>query len=139
MSANKFVLKHHRIEVDYAVGITPGLVALTYKDGSDLKTFKTTEVTTDKTALGTFVSVALLETIDTGGQRFGFFLPQLDVPLGQTEKFNTVGVYEKFSGPDSVPPLPPSWTCIELHGTAQTVIPPLVQTPQSQTPAPKGT
>jgi hypothetical protein len=125
VSANKFVLKHHQIEVDYTVGITPGLVALTYKDGPETKTFKTTEVATDKTALGTFVSVPLVKTIDTGGQMFGFFLPQLEVPLGQTETFFTVGVYEKFGGPDSVPHLPPAWTCIELDGTAQTVLVPL--------------
>jgi len=125
MPANKFVLKHRQIEVDYTLGITPGLVALTYKDGPEVKTFKTTEVTTNQTALGTLVSVPLLKTIDTGGQMFGFFLPQIEVPSGQTATFFTVGVYEKFSGPDSVPQVPPSWTCIELEGTAQTVPVPL--------------
>jgi hypothetical protein len=125
MSANKFVLKHHKIEIDYTVGITPGLPALIYKDASATKTFKNTEITTEQTAVGSLVSVPLEQTIDTGGERFGFFLPQLDVPSGQTEKFSTVGVYQKFSGPDSFPPLPPSWRCIELHGTAQTVIVPL--------------
>jgi hypothetical protein len=139
MSANKFVLKHRRIEVDYTAGITPGLVTLTYKDGSGVKTFKTTEVTTENTALGMFVSVPLLKTIDTGGQMFGFFLPQLDVPLGQTEKFTTAGVYEKFSGPDSVPKSPPSWTCIELRGTAQTALVPEVQTAPSATATQTGT
>jgi len=52
-------------------------------------------------------------------------LPELDVPMGQTERLHTVGVYESFSGPDSFPRRPPSWWCIELHGTAQTVIVPL--------------
>ncbi len=33
MSAGKFVLKHPQIQVGYSVGITPGLVALTYRDG----------------------------------------------------------------------------------------------------------
>jgi hypothetical protein len=125
MSANRFVLKHHKIEVDYTIGITPGLPALIYKDGPEEKTFKSSEITTDNTGLGSLVSVSLLRTIDTGGERFGFFLPQLDVPSGQTEKFSTVGVYEKFSGPDSIPRVPPSWNCIEFHGTAQTVIVPL--------------
>ena len=125
MSANKFVLKHHQIEVDYTIGITPGLTALTYKDGPNVKTFKTNEVTTDQTALGSMVSVVLVKTIDTGGERFGFFLPQLDVPSGQTEKFATAGVYETFSGPASIPHRPPMWRCIDMHGTAQTVIVPL--------------
>jgi hypothetical protein len=133
MSANKFVLKHHNIEVDYTIGITPGLPALTYKDGADVRTFTTTDLTTDETALGSLVSVPLIRTIDTGGESFGFFLPQLDVPSGETQKFTTAGVYEKSSGPDSRPHLPPSWTCIELHGTAQSVIVPLAQ-PAPATP-----
>ena len=127
MSANKFVLKHHHIEVDYTIGITPGLPALTYKDGSNVKTFTSAQITTDDTALGTLVSVPLLSSIDTGGERFGFFLPDLEVPSGKTEKFNTIGVYDKFGGPDSIPRVPPSWSCLELYGTAQTVMVPLVQ------------
>ena len=127
MSANKFVLKHHHIEVDYTIGITPGLPALIYKDGPNVKNFKANEITTDETGLGSLVSVSLVKSTDTGGERFGFFLPQLDVPSGQTEKFITSGAYEEFSGPDSIPRRPPSWSCIELHGTAQTVIVPLVQ------------
>lgn len=125
MSANKFVLKHHQIEVDYTVGLTPGLVALTYKDGPQTKTFKTNEITTDDTAEGSLVSVLLVRSIDTGGERFGFFLPNLDVAKGQSAAFYTAGVYERFSGPDSFPRLPPSWHCIDMEGTAQTVIVPL--------------
>jgi hypothetical protein len=97
MSANKFVLKHHNLEIDYMVGITPGLTALTYKNASEIKTFKTNEITTETTALGSLVSVPLVRTIDTGGKAFGFFLPNLDVPMGQSDKFKTVGVYDTFS------------------------------------------
>ena len=126
MSANHFVLRHHDVEVEYTVGVTPGIPALTYCDGSAPKmTFTDAEIATDQTALGTVVSVPLLQTIDTGGERFGFVLPELDVPQGQSGHFDTVGVYEKFTGPDSVPTAAPSWRGIELHGTAQTVIVPL--------------
>jgi len=127
MSANRFVLKHHQIEVDYTIGITPGLPALIYKNGSNVKTFTANQITTDQTALGSMVSVALVTTVDTGGERFGFFLPELDVAKGHTEKFTTVGVYEKFGGPASFPHLPPAWRCIDMHGTAQTVIVPVVE------------
>jgi hypothetical protein len=127
MSANKFVLKHHHIEVDYTIGITSALPALIYKDGPNVSNFQANEITTDETGLGLLVSVSLVKSIDAGGERFGFFLPQLDVPSGQTEKFATAGLYEEFSGADSIPRRPPSWSCIELHGTAQTVIVPLVQ------------
>lgn len=125
MSANKFVLKHRQIEVDYTIGLTPGLVALTYKDGPQVKTFKTNEITTEQTAEGALVSVLLARSIDTGGERFGFFLPQLDVPKDQTAEFCTAGVYEKFGGPESIPRRPPAWHCIDLEGTARTVIVPL--------------
>lgn len=129
MSANRFVLKHQSIEVEYAIGITMGLPALIYRSGATVEAFTAAEITTDKTALGSLVSVALVKSIDVGGERFGFFLPQLDVPPGRTEIFATVGVYDKFSGPDSVPRRPQSWSCIELHGTARTVIVPLAAEP----------
>lgn len=118
MAANKFVLKHHLVEVDYTLEATPTLV---YRDGNSApKSFTASEIMTDQTGLGTLVSVALVLSIDAGGERFGFFLPQLDVPPGQSAEFRTVGVYERFSGPDSLP-REPSWRCIELGGTAQTV------------------
>ena len=71
------------------------------------------------------VSVALILSIDTGGERFGFFLPLIDVAHGQTAHFHTVGIYETFSGPNSVPHRPSTWRCIEMTGTAQNVIVPL--------------
>jgi hypothetical protein len=119
VAANKFVLKHEQVEVDYTLGATPALV---YQDGSaPPKSFAASEIMTDQTGLGTLVSVALVLSIDVGGERFGFFLPELDVAPGQSAEFRTVGVYERFSGPDSFPHREPSWRCIALHGTAQTV------------------
>ena len=126
MPANHFVLRHQDIEVEYISGITPGLPALTYSDGnSSALSFTDADITTDKTALGMLVSVPLLKTADTGGERFGFVLPELEVPQGRSGRCETVGVYERLSGPDSVPPVPPSWRGIKLHGTARTVIVPL--------------
>jgi hypothetical protein len=124
MAANKFVLKGAGVEVDYTIGVTPGLPALVYKAGAFQRTFKTDQIKSDDTGLGELVSIALLLTVDTGGQRFGFFLPFIDVPKGQTAHFYTVGVYETFSGPDSVPHRPSTWRCIEMTGTAQSVIVP---------------
>jgi hypothetical protein len=73
------------------------------------------------------VSVGLILSVDTGGERFGFFLPSIDVARGQTAYIRTVGVYETFSGPNSVPHRPSTWRCIEMTGTAQNVIVPLGQ------------
>jgi hypothetical protein len=126
MPWNKFVLKSGQIEVDYTIGINPGLPALTYSTGvSGAVSFRSSEIATDETALGMLVSVPLLTTTDAGAQRFGFFLPQANVFSGQSGQFTTVGMYERLSGPDTVPHLPPSWSSIELQGTAQTVMVPL--------------
>jgi hypothetical protein len=132
MAANKFALKHHQVEVDYTpvdpvLGATSGLPVLVYRDGrSTPKTFTASEVMTSQTGLGTLVSVALATSIDTGGERFGFFLPQLNVPAGECEEFRTAGVYERNSGPDSIlpesVPAEPSWRCVDFRGTAQTLI-----------------
>lgn len=127
MAANYFVLKGSGVEVDYRIGANPSFTALTYTAGSTVKTFKPAQIETDNTGLGRMVSVALVQTIDTGGERFGFFLPEIDVPQGQTADFKTVGVYETFSGPDSIPHRPTTWRCIEMKGTAQTIVMPLVE------------
>ena len=125
MAANKFVLKGSGVEVDYTIGASEAIPALQYKHGVFHRSFKAIEVISDDTGLGELVSVALIQTIDTGGERFGFFLPSIDVPRGETAHFHTVGLYEMFSGPDSVPHRPSTWRCIEMSGTAQTVIVPL--------------
>jgi hypothetical protein len=122
MAANHFVLKGSGVEVDHTIGANPGFTALTYKSGATMKSFTPAQIETDSTGLGTMVSVALVQTVDAGGERFGFFLPTIDVPMGQTVKFNTIGVFETFGGPDSIPHRPQAWRCIEMHGTAQSVI-----------------
>lgn len=133
MSANNFVLRHHQIEVEYTIGITPGIPALIYKDGSDAKSFTTTEITTAETALGSLVSVTLQETtppkVGGGRESFGFLLPDLpvDVTSGEAKRFTTAGVYGTFPGPGTGPNSVPSWKCIELHGTAQSIGVPLGQ------------
>ena len=113
--------------MDYTIGANPAFPALVYTDGAFQKTFKPNEILVEDTGLGEMVSVALIRTIDTGGERFGFFLPAINVAHGQTAHFRTVGVYETFSGPNSVPHRPSTWRCIEMMGTAQSVIVPLAE------------
>jgi hypothetical protein len=125
MAANKFVLKGSGAEVDHTIGITPGLPALVYKAGAFHKSFTSAQILSNDTGLGELISVPLILTVDTGGERFGFFLPFIDVARGQTAHFCTVGVYETFSGPDSIPHRPATWRCIEMTGTAESVIVPV--------------
>jgi hypothetical protein len=121
--AQQFILKGHHIEVKYTTGITPGLIALTYKDGTVSHDFKTDEIATEKTRLGFLVSIALLKSVDIGGTNFGFFLP--DVPTDQALDFTTTAIREEFSGPNSVPHRPTIWHCLPMHGTVKSVIGPL--------------
>ena len=125
MPANKFVLKGSHVVVEYTIGGNPSFPALTYTDGAFQRSFKPDAIKTDDTGLGELVSIPLLISIDTGGERFGFFLPSIDVPSGETAHFHTIGIYEMFSGPDSIPHRPSTWRCIEMSGTAQSVIVPL--------------
>ena len=125
MAANKFVLKGSGVEVDYTIGASSAIPALVYKARAFHKNFKPIEVLSEDTGLGRMVSVSLIRSIDTGGERFGFFLPFINVDRGQTAHFHTVGVYETFSGPDSIPHRPSTWRCIEMSGTAESVIVPL--------------
>ena len=111
--------------MDYTIGATPSLPALVYKAGAFHKSFKPAEIVSEDTGLGRMVSVSLIRSIDTGGERFGFFLPFINVDRGQTAHFHTVGVYETYSGPDSIPHRPSTWRCIEMSGTAESVIVPL--------------
>ena len=100
MSANNFVLKHGRIEIEYKIGMTSVLTALVYKDGPDVRDFKVNEITTNETALGTRVSSSLATLpLEPGRPSAGFggFLPDLDVTPGQTETFSTSGITVKSS------------------------------------------
>jgi hypothetical protein len=125
VAANQFALKHREVEITYNIGVTPGLPVLTYKAASGQRSFTDTEVRTDQTALGPLVSVVLRTGgIGAEGERFGFYLPRIDITGGETARFRTAGVYEDFSGVGTVPPQPASWHSIELHGTAHDVIQP---------------
>jgi hypothetical protein len=124
-NANQFTLRGHHIEVKYTVGATPGIPALHYKEGSVSRDFKTNEITVDRTALGSLVSIPLSRSVDTGGTTFAFFLPAIEVTRGQTAEFTTVAIREEFSGPDSVPRKPTSWHSFIMQGTAENVIVPL--------------
>ncbi len=98
MAANKFVLKGSGVEVDYTIGANPSFPALVYTAGAFQKKFKPNQILSEDTGLGEMVSVALILSVDTGGERFGFFLPLINVERGQTAHFSTVGVYEPING-----------------------------------------
>lgn len=119
--ANHYVLHGSGIQIVYTVGGNPGFTALSFTEGGNTTNFTASQVTTDATGLGTLVSVPLVQSVDTGGTRFGFFLPEVQVTLGQQVSVATIGMFEMFSGPNSIPRRPATWQCVHLHGTAQEV------------------
>jgi hypothetical protein len=123
--ANQFTLRGHHIAVEYMLGATPGIPVLHYKDTSVSLNFKQDDIRTDQTALGSLASIRLKSSIDTGGTIFAFFLPNIDVPNGQTADFTTVAICEEFSGPNSVPHRSTTWQSFVMHGTAKSGIIPL--------------
>ena len=123
--ANKFTLKGHGVEVEYTIGITPGIPAFIYKDETISKDFPSTAIQTDQTDLGNLVTVPLEVTVDAGGITFSVFLPTFDVPKGKVVEFKTIGIYREVRGPVILPAQQPvTWRTIQMHGTAETVIVP---------------
>lgn len=122
MLPNYFALKGSGANVNYALGPARGFPELKYTDGAFERIFGPDQIESNNTGLGELVSVPLLLSVDAGGHRFGFFLPSLNITAAdQTVNFRTVGIYETFSGPNSVPRRPSTWRCIEMTGTAQIV------------------
>ena len=107
--ANHYVLTGSGIEIDYTIGANPSFTALTFKEGGTTKSFTPAHIKVDDTGLGTLVSVPIAVSIDTGGTRFGFFLPAVQTMAGKTAAVTTIGVFETFSGPDSFPRRAATW------------------------------
>jgi len=107
-----YALSGGDIQIDYTVG-----GSFVFKQGGTTRTFTAAEVSVDQTGLGTQVSVPLQLTIDTGGSRFGVFVPAEELTIGQSASVNTIGVTESFSGPNSIPRRPTTWNCVALQGS----------------------
>jgi hypothetical protein len=123
MPVRKIILKGAGIEVDYTIGASESFIALIYRAGAFVRSFTPLEIQTDATGLGQMISVSLLQSPDSGGERFGFFLPFINMTGRHSAAFGTVGIYETFSGPDFLPTRPSAWRMIDLAGTAETGVP----------------
>jgi len=116
-----YALSGGGIQIDYTVG-----TSFVFKQGGTTKTFTDGEIITDQTGLGTLVSVPLMLTIDTGGSRFGVFVPTVQLTVGQSAPVTTIGATESFSGPNSIPRRPTTWQCVALQGTVTDTLPHVV-------------
>lgn len=130
--ANKFILKGHDLEISYAATSNPNLPALSYRRGSFSQSFLPSQIHTDDTTLGQFVTVTLEPNVDSGAITFSFFLPTLDVPSGDLRDFSTVGLYREVRGPVILPKRQTTeWRNVHLYGVAQTVIAPAERAKQA--------
>jgi hypothetical protein len=121
--ANKFTLTGHGVEISYTIGGNPSFTALTYKDGTIIKDFKPSEISTDTTVIDKLVKIVIERRIDTGATTFSFFLPELNVPGEQSVGFTSLGIRKEVRGPVVQPALQTvTWHSIHLNGVAQTVI-----------------
>ncbi|SEL24005.1 hypothetical protein [Nitrosovibrio tenuis] len=126
--ANQFELRGHHIEVHYTIGGNPGFTALTYKDEFISRAFKPGDIHTDHTALGSLVSVRLVERSTDNYTVFAFLLPEIEVPPDQTGDFTTVGIHQEYKGKGSVSipysplSIPTTWHPFVMHGTAKNVV-----------------
>jgi hypothetical protein len=118
--ANHYRLSGHGIELEYRIGAGPSVPALSLTDNGVTRAYLAAEITTDQTDLGTLVSVPLAGSPDTGGSRFGFFLPAVNVAVGQRTAVTTSGVIQTYAGPNQ--DRPSIWSCVHLHGIASGVV-----------------
>lgn len=125
--ANFFTLKGQDVEVTYRIGGNPGFIALTYNDTAQNihEGFKPSQIDTVQTPLGVMITVAIRTSIDAGGTSFSLFLPDINVPFGQTANFNTIGVYKDVRGLVVRPrDIKVTWNCIQLDGVAESIFVP---------------
>ena len=74
--ANHYVLHGNGIQIDYTIGGNPGFTALSFTEGGVTTNFTSTQVTTDATGLGTLVSVAVVQSVDTAVPGSASFCPR---------------------------------------------------------------
>ncbi|BAW79510.1 hypothetical protein TAO_0140 [Candidatus Nitrosoglobus terrae] len=135
--ANFFSLKGKDLDITYRIGGNPSFISLIYKTPNTREVFRPTQIEKVKTPLGSMITV-LISTIeplaekaanvaeqsdwDDWGRTFSVFLPDICVPLDKSVKFNTIGVYKNVGGPITTSGPEVHWSCIDLEGTAQTVL-----------------
>ena len=117
--STKYILTAPGLTITYTPGVAPGATALTYTSGAFNRSYTEAELSNEDTGLGNLISFSLLLTIDTGGVRYGFFLPFVQVTGHHHVSFSSIGITETFSGPDSFPHRPSTWSCQALHGVAE--------------------
>jgi hypothetical protein len=71
------------------------------------------------------VTAAIRTSIDAGGTSFSIFVPDINLPLGQSSNFTTIGVYKDVRGLIVLPKdLKITWSCLQFEGVAESILVP---------------
>lgn len=82
-----------QLTINYSTGELGSIRALEYQDPSQKLEFKSDEIRTVKTELGTLVTVTIHKTIDSGSTSFTLFVPTVNLSqLNTSTNITTEGI-----------------------------------------------
>jgi len=126
---NQFVLqgvaqKYRNVSIIYSTTSLTGKPILSYTDAKGThKNFTGDQVRTQKTEIGTMVTVTSMMTIDNGGIKLTMLVPAINLD-GPSQKFKTIAILTTY-GPvvSPIKRVLQSYEVIDLKGTASRVTP----------------
>jgi hypothetical protein len=123
---NLFTLSGRHLHVTFASSGIDGRPHFSYHDGMRSEQFTGDEIEiTEKTLLGTLVSVTIMKTVDAGFTTFTVLIPAVNLaPAGSSDAIHTEGIttiHRRSIAPALERGQLDSYTVTRLHGTAQVV------------------
>jgi len=122
-TANLFELSCSDTQITYSTTSFAGPPQFSYSGPHGDHTFSGDEIGTQRTALGTEVTVTLESVPDLQTVTLTVVLPDVDATTGEEYSFKTVGIFTTnhttIAGP---PPVAQSYEIIELDGVARIVL-----------------
>jgi hypothetical protein len=112
------------IHVIYSTTSISGKPLFNYHDAFQAKNFSGDEIQTQKSILGTLVSVFLMRTVDGPSTSFTLLVPNVRLPASNSANISTEGITTLHKSSIIGPPLGQTelYTVHRLHGTASFVV-----------------
>ena len=122
--ANAYDLESSRgLRVSYSASSFGGVPLFHYDDGTRELSFRDDELRTEKTSIGTLITVRLKDTPDLEGIDFTLVVPRVNVDDSREGPVKTFGFWTRqrttIGGPDLVDGQVESYRTVRLAGTAQ--------------------
>jgi hypothetical protein len=119
-----YMLHGQGLRVTYSTTSFGGKPHFDYHDSHTTRSFVGDEIRTEKTEIGTLVSVTILLTVDSGSTSFGLLVPTVNLGTANSAPIHTIGITtrHKFSIPQSLNlGQTELYVVAQLTGTAQAV------------------